>query len=180
MLRHKRSGLPIRYEESKTGRRMLRRRLARMRNPDADRELIEVEFFEQMYRSSSGNLRLALFQWQQAADFSAGDGLLMRPQQRPNFSVLETLDLTQNFTLKAFLEHRTLTLAEHDQIFRLPRQESYQIFESLGNRHLIEAVGARGGDEADGSEAQVNLRYQVQPLLVGAVIAHLESRNIVH
>ena len=102
--------------------------------------------------------------------------------EKPNFSLLESLGLTQNFTLKAFLEHRTLSLTEHDRIFRLPRHESYQIFESLGNRNLIGVVPTeRSEDHADErSEVVEDLRYQIQPLLVGAVIAHLQSRNIVH
>jgi hypothetical protein len=179
-LRHKRSGLPMRYEEPKAGRRMLKRRLRRMRDPEAFQALLADDFFEQMQRTSSGNLRLALFQWQQAADFDAGAGLLMRAPARPNLSVLETLDLTQSFTLKALLEHRTLSLAEHDRIFRLPRQESFQIFESLGNRHLITVVNTEPEGVLDRSEAEVDLRYEVQPLLVGAVISHLEGRNIVH
>ena len=100
--------------------------------------------------------------------------------ERPNFSLLESLSLTQNFTLKAFLEHRTLTISEHDEIFRLPHHESYQIFESLGNRHLIRVEPAGAGHESEQSEAQVDLRYQVQPLLVGAITSHLRARNIVH
>jgi hypothetical protein len=105
----------------------------------------------------------------------------MRPPERPNFSVLDSLDLTQNFTLKAFVEHGTLTLAEHDRIFRLPRHESYQIFESLGNRHLIVAAATNGmrGEPAR-SEIEEELRYRVSPLLVGVVVTHLRTRNIVH
>ena len=102
----------------------------------------------------------------------------------PYDKVVEALDLTQNFTLKAFLEHRTLTLSEHDRIFRLPRHESYQIFESLGNRHLIEAEAVPAAtpqnDDEERSEIAEELRYRLSPLLVGAIINHLRARNIVH
>ena len=146
--RHRRSGLAVRYEEPEARRALLRRRLRRARTPDEIQRILEQDFFEQLERSSGGDVRLALFQWLQVADFEAKEGLTVRAVAKPNFAVLESLDLTQNFTLKAFLEHRTLTLAEHDEIFRMPRQESYQIFESLGNRHLITTVpddaGGRG------------------------------------
>ncbi len=178
-VRHRRSGLPIRYEEPHVGHRLLRRRLRRMSDPEGYRRLLESDLFDRLERASSGHLRLALFLWLRSADFSAGGGLLMHAPDKPDFSILETLDLTQNFTLKAFLEHRTLTLAEHDRIFRLPRQESYQIFESLGNRHLIAAV-ARPEAAAERSEVVEDLRYELQPLLIGAVVAHLRTRNIVH
>lgn len=170
----------MRFEEPARGRRMLRRRLRRLRDPDAYGNLLADDFFVQLARTSSRNLRLALFQWIVAADFGQNDGVVMRTPQRPDFSMLDSLDLTQNFTLKAFLEHRTLTLDEHDRIFRLPRQESYQIFESLGNRHLIRPVLSDGDDEPARSEIEEELRYRVRPLLVGAVVTHLQSRNIVH
>jgi hypothetical protein len=103
--------------------------------------------FLRLHRSSSGHLPLALFEWLEIADFESGEGVIMKAPDRPDFSVLESLDLTQNFTLKGFVEHRTLTLDEHDRIFRLPRHESYQVFESLGNRGLIEAVATPDGPQ---------------------------------
>lgn len=180
MLRHRRSGLSLRYEEPAAGRRMLRRRLRRLRDREGYDELLADDFFSRLEKTSSGNLRLALFQWVVAADFGQAEGVVVRPPERPDFSVLDSLGLTQNFTLKAFVEHRTLTLDEHDRIFRLSRQESYQIFESLQNRHLIESVAFDGDRRRVRSEIQEDLRYRVTPLLVGAVISHLRGRNIFH
>jgi hypothetical protein len=179
-VRHRRSGLPVRFEEPASGRRLLRRRLRRIRDPAAYNELLESDFFDRLYRSSSGHLPLALFQWLMAADLASGDGVLARSPERPDFSLFDTLALTQNFTLKALLEHRTLSLEEHDRIFRLPRHESYQIFESLQNRHLITAVGGSKRSDPDRSEITEALRYRVRPLLTGAITAHLQGRNIVH
>ena len=179
MRRHGRSGLQVRFEEPE-GRQLLKRRLRRRRGPEAQQELLKEDFFEQLHRASLGTLRLALFQWLQFAEFDTADGVVrMKPVDRPDFSLLEALDLTQNFTLKAFLEHGTLTLGEHDAVFRIPRHESYQIFESLGNRNLIEPIDRKVGERRQ-SEIVEGLRYRVRPLLTGAVIAHLERRNIVH
>ncbi len=191
MVRHRRSGLMVNFVQPPSRRNRLRRRLLRVRDDAAYAQLIENDFFEQLYRTSSGYLRLALYQWLSTADFQAGEGVTLPQPQRPDFSVLDSLSLTQNFTLKAFLEHRTLTLAEHDQVFRLPRHESYQIFESLGNRHLIapvlsatngsSGVGLRAGfNGAKRSEINEEHQYRIRPLLVGAVINHLRARNIVH
>jgi hypothetical protein len=180
MVRHRRSGLAIRYEEPTGGMHRLRQRLRRTRDAEAYQANLEEEFFERLYRTSGGYLGLALYQWLKAADFTSGDGVLMRQPERPDFSVLDALDLTQNFTLKAFLEHRSLTLEEHDRIFRTTRQESYQIFESLRNRHLLEPLTSEPAVLEERSEIEVELRYRVRPLLTGAVIAHLQGRNIVH
>jgi hypothetical protein len=178
--RHRRSGLQVRYEEPVEGRALLKRRVRRLRGTEAHQELLAADFFERLHRVSLGNLRLALFLWLLAADFEVADGeVYVHSLDLPDFSLLERLDLAQNFTLKAFLEHRTLTLAEHDDVFRMPRQQSYQLFESLGNRHLIEAVDKREGGRAE-SEIVEGLRYRIRPLLTGAVVRHLEKRNIVH
>jgi len=178
--RHRRSGLPVTFSEPTTGRRLLRRRLRRMRDPAAYEALLENDFFDQLHRASSGDLRLAIFQWIQAADFGSGDGVTLTSPSRPDFGLLDTLSLTQSFSLKALLEHRTLTLDEHDAIFRLPRQESYQILESLGNRQLIEVDPRQSRRTRARSEIVEGLRYRLRPLLVGAVIGHLRGRNIVH
>ena len=182
-VRHRRSGLAIRYEEPTAGRHLLRRRLRRMRDAEGYQHLLEDDFFDRLHRASGGHLGLALYQWLLAADFGSGEGVLMRQPQRPDFSILDALDLTQNFTLKAFLEHRSLTLEEHDRVFRLPRHESYQIFESLRNRHLIEPsdvedspgypLGDRGGpalprsSPAHGRCDLASARTQHRPLTRG-------------
>ncbi len=181
LLRHRRSGLPVRFEEPPaSGFAMLRRKFRRMRDPGGFEDLVQTEYFDRLHRTSSGNLRLALFQWMLSADFTRGDGVTMTAPERPDFSVLDSLNLAQNFTLKAFLEHRTLSLDEHDRIFRLPRHESFQLIESLANRHLIEPIRKKSNEGPTQSEIAVDLRYRLRPLLVGAVVTHLGGRNIVH
>lgn len=170
--RHRRSGLRLRFVEPREGRALLRRRLRRLRGTEGHQRLLEDDFFEQLHRISDGNVKLALFHWLLAADFESEEGAVsMRPLVRPDFAVLDALDASQNFTLKALLEHRTLTLDEHRAVFRLPRQESYQVFEALQNRRLIEEVAPAGSRVS---------RYRIRPLLVGAVTSHLRTRNIVH
>jgi hypothetical protein len=176
-LRHRRSGLPLQYAEPK-GKRLLKRRLRKATSPEAVRSVLADDFFEQLARTSSGHMRLALFQWLQSCDFEQSEGLIIRSPTRPDFSALESLSLTQAFTLKAFLEHRTLTLAEHDRIFRISRSQSAQILESLMNRRLIAAVSGSSSEET--LERDAGHRYRIHDLLVSAVSAHLRERNIVH
>lgn len=179
-LRHRRSGLPVHFDLPVSGRLKWRRRLRRLTRSVAAEDDLEADFFDQLYRTSSRSLRLGLFQWLLAADFTRGDGVRMTAPTRLDFSILEALGIAQNFTLKAFLEHRSLSLQEHDDVFRLPRHESYQIVESLSNRRLIEPIAARNGERDTQSEIEVDLRYRVRPLIVGAVLDHLAGRNIVH
>lgn len=179
LARHRRSGVPLSYVEPTEGRRLLRRRLRRLRGTTGHQKVLEEDFFERLHRSSGGNVRFALFDWLRAADFSTSEGQLrVRPLEPMDFSFLESLDLTQNFSLKALLEHRTLTLEEHDKIFRLPRQESYQIFESLRNRNLIETTEDGVAEGIAGVRGEA--RHRLVPLLTGAAAAHLARRNILH
>lgn len=179
--RHRRSGLRLRFVEPREGRALLRRRLRRLRGTEGHQRLLEDDFFDQLHRISGGNLKLALFHWLLAADFESEEGAVsMRPLVRPDFAVLDALDASQNFTLKALLEHRTLTLDEHRAVFRLPRQESYQVFEALQNRRLIEELAPAGSRKARESGIERASRYRIRPLLVGAVTSHLRTRNIVH
>lgn len=180
MVRHRRSGLRIRFEEPGASPDRLRHRWRKFRDPDGYEDMVADDFFERLARSSGRHLRLALYQWLATADFGGDEGVVMSPPRRLDFSMLDGLGLTQSFTLKSFLEHRTLTLEEHDRIFRLPRHESYQIFEALGNRHLIEAILPEGEGDPARSEIEENLRYRVRPLIVGAVISHLRSNNVFH
>jgi hypothetical protein len=180
-VRHRRSGLAIGYEEPTGGMHRLKRRMRRFRRAEENfQSQLASDFFDRLHRTSGGYLSLALYQWLKAADFTTGEGVFMRQPDRPDFSVLDTLNLTQNFTLKAFLEHRTLTLAEHDRIFRLSRQESFQVIESLRNRHLLDQVSNGTEAREERSEIEEELRYRVPPLVMGAVISHLQARNIVH
>jgi len=179
--RHRRSGLKLRFEEPREGRALLRRRVRRLRGTEGHQALLADDFFDQLQRVALGDLKLALFHWMLAADFEAAEGeVLLRPPLRPDFAMLDSLGSAQQYTLKAFLEHRTLTLSEHDAIFRMPHQESYQLFESLQNRHLIEELDPGQRADRTASEIHRTSRYRIRPLLVGAVIEHLSTRNIVH
>jgi len=179
--RHRRSGLKLRFEEPREGRALLRRRVRRLRGTEGHQALLADDFFDQLHRVALGDLKLALFHWMLAADFEAAEGeVLLRPPLRPDFGMLDSLSPAQQYTLKAFLEHRTLTLSEHDAIFRMPHQESYQLFESLQNRHLVEELDPGQRADRTASEIHRTSRYRIRPLLVGAVIEHLSTRNIVH
>ena len=101
----------------------------------------------------------------------------MRLRPELDFGFLEALEVDQLFTLKAFLEHGTLTMEEHGRIFRLPPDQSYQLFESLLNRHLLTA-GASAGEEEPPEERR--RRYRINPLLLGGVGTVLAARNVLH
>ena len=178
--RHLRSGLPLQYVEPRSGAVVLRTRAHRIRKRGRQQELIEKDYFERLHRASLGSVRLALFHWLHSTDFTTAEGsLLVRPLV-PLRPPADLLDLTQCFALKAILDHGTLTAGEYCEVLRTSATECAHTLRSLEESHFIAPDGNPGGEaESPGSPARP-VRYRLRPLMTGAVIAHLRSRNILH
>lgn len=174
--RHLRSGLPLEYVEPRAGTAALRTRAHRIHRSDRQRELLEKDYFERLHRASLGSVRLALFHWLRSADFTTAKGkLLVRPLE-PLRPPTDLLDLDRCFALKAILDHGTLTATEYCEVLRTSVTESVHTLRSLEEDHFIAPAGK--AESADTSDPPV--RYRLRPLMTGAVIAHLQSRNILH
>jgi hypothetical protein len=187
MTRHARSGLPLVFAEPAEPSTLLARRLGKAASPEERQAILRAEFFDGLFRASGPNLRLALLYWLRAADFeAAADTLTLRPVAPLDFGFLGAFDLARSFALKALLQHSTLTLAEHDRIFRTTREESFLVFESLNNLRLIQpadeatptASGRRNGTVQIGQPVREDVRYQLHPLAVAPVTNALRARNM--
>ena len=183
--RHRLSGLPLRFAEPRDGRAALRRRTRRLRGTDKQARRVEADYFQQLHRASRGSIRLALFHWMRSADFATIEGsLLVQPLNAPD-SGIGNLDRAQSFALKAVLDHGTLTVDEYCGVARAPAAECIHILRSLEESRLIEAVADAATEEgrmdAGNSPGHgYGSRYRIRPLMIGAVAAHLRSRNILH
>ena len=178
--RHLRSGLPLEYVEPRAGTDALRTRARRLRATDRQRQLIEKDYFERLHRASLGSIRLALFHWLRSADFTTVEGsLLVRPLE-PLSPPTDMLDLTQCFALKAILDHGTLTASEYCDILRTSAEECAHTLRSLEENHFIEVSRPTNDEPRSPGDIKPEPRYRLRPLLTGAVIAHLRSRNILH
>ncbi len=178
--RHVRSGLPLEYVEPRAGTAALRTRAHRIRRSDRQRELIEKDYFERLQRASLGSIRLALFHWLHSADFTTAEGrLLVRPLE-PLRPPTDLLDQDRCFALKAFLDHGTLTATEYCEVLRTSVTECAHTLRSLEEDHFIAPAGDREGAAGQPGTSVPAVRYRLRPLMTGAVIAHLRSRNILH
>jgi hypothetical protein len=160
---------------------MLRRRLARAADDDERQRLLRADFFDRLARSTGQNLLLSLFYWLQSIVPESDSGTVRVTSLRPlSFGYLDEFTMNQSFTLKAFLEHATLTLDEHDRIFRVPRAESRNQFELLGNLLLIEPADTRDRvSKFSFTTVDEGRRYRIRPLVVHPVMVHLRERNLV-
>ena len=178
--RHLRSGLPLQYVEPRAGADALRTRARRLHASDRQQQLIEKNYFERLHRAALGSIRLALFHWLRSADFTTVEGsLLVRPLE-PLSPPTEMLDLTRSFALKAILDHGTLSAGEYCEVLRTPAEECAHTLRSLEENHFIEASRLPNAEPRDAAGPAREVRYRLRPLMTGAVIAHLRSRNILH
>jgi len=178
LARHLRSGLPLQYAEPTRRRDAIRTHAQQIGRSDKQQQLIERNYFERLHRASHGSIRLALFHWLRSADFQSLEGSLLVQPLEPLSPQLEMLDLTQSFALKAILDHGTLTVEEYREVVRAPAARAPHTFRSLLDQQVIELTAVDSGSD-DRTPARAD-RYRVRPFMIGAVIAHLRSRNILH
>jgi hypothetical protein len=179
--RHMRSGLPLRFVAPRVSSTLLRRRLSRAGTEQDRQAILRTDYFERLFRVTGENVLLSLFYWLRSARIDEGsESLLAQPVEPLSFGYLESLTLQQSFSLKAFFDHGTLTLDDHDRIFQMDHEASRQIFESLGNLLLIEPTDQlRQLANFTFSTINDERRYRIRPLVVHPVLLYLRSRNMI-
>lgn len=137
------------------------------------------DYFEQLARLAGQNVLLALVYWVRSVRIDAETSTVqVRALEPISFAFIDAFTLSQSFTLKAFMDHATLTLAEHDRIFRVSRAETHHMFESLGNLLVIEpAHTAERVSQFVFTTIDDRQRYRIRPLVVHPVLMHLRSKK---
>ncbi|WP_456429646.1 hypothetical protein [Rhodocaloribacter sp.] len=176
--RHRRSGMPLRFEAPPALPALKRPRLGRAKTNEELQATYRQNYFNRLFRLSGQNIRLALFYWLRSADFEADDdALVIHPVKPLNFSFFNAYDLPRAFTLNAFLRHGTLTPEEHNRIFRLSEEEGALLLEALLNQRIILPL-RNAPNESGGIRPEV--RYHLHPLLLHPLTEFLRNRHIVY
>ena len=178
--RHNRSGLRLVFAPPASSTTLFHRKLERARDDEARQALLRDHYIDHLYQQCGSNIALGLLYWLRSAAFDSGHVTLHAPAPL-SFRFLETLGLARAFTLKAFLMHNTLTLAEHEAIFHAPEDESASSLQSLLKLNLIVPCGRQPASpaEAPGRIAD-SARYRLHPLVVHPVEQWLRGQNIIH
>lgn len=181
--RHQRSGMPLWFETPPSLPTFTRQRLRRAKTDEDEQAILQDAFFERLYRLSGQNILLALCYWLRSCDFKTKAGTLsVKPLQPLDFAFLQSFGRDRAFALHAFILHNTLTLEEHQRIFRYTEQHSTFILESLLNLRLIERLktGTASENQSDDERIRRGVRYRLRPILLHPVIEYLRSQNILH
>jgi hypothetical protein len=179
MNRHRRSGLEITFGPPSNPTTLMRQRLNRAKSDDDRQEIIRGAFFERIVRLADQNLRLTLFFWIRSLEFDdSADSVKVQWPAEIDFSVLATLDIQREFSLRSFLLHQSLTPEEHNEIFRMTDTQGTVILESLLNSGLLTGTDKK----LDSLDLRIRpgANYRIHPLLLGPVRSHLVGRHIVY
>jgi len=136
LLRHRFSGLRLQYPapapvDPRTDR--FRKLLGLQQNP-------EELFFDTLYAQSEGIFRSAFELWQHYAERAEGGVLYMKRPLEPDAEPLITqFNQDDAFTLKAIMQHGSLTAEEHAGIFEVPLEKSRLRIEKLASLECLES-----------------------------------------
>lgn len=181
LTRHRRSGVPLEFVEYADVNPLVRRRLKRARSEKERQEILRTDFFDWLFRASRASVLMAILLWLRSADFTSRPGWLrLKPSQPIRFTFLEEMDLTASFTLKAFLEHESLTLEEYSRVFGVTRDESFQILEVLRGKVLIDRLDTAGSLPVPVRRLEEGERYRIPPIITHVIAQNLRDQNILH
>ena len=177
--RHARSGLQLHFDEHASYSPILYRRLRKAVTEDDRQAVLREDYFERLSQACGPSLVLALFYWLRSAYVGDDEHTLrIRPFLPLNFGFLTTLSATHAFTLKALLEHGTLTVIEHDSVLHCTRDESRDLFASLVNMLVIERATPVTGHAR--RSIPDDAPYRIRSLVIQPVLTMLRARNLVN
>ena len=141
--RHELSTLRLKFEEHPDGNRFGAWLHARTASGE---EESETAFFDAIYKRSGGVFRSAFRLWERNIDRAAGGVLYMRfPAAESHADIAAGVARDELFTLQMLLQHGSLTVEEHAEIFGGSREDSNALFEHLLGCGIVEAEpGAPG------------------------------------
>lgn len=162
MVRHNLSGLRLRFSSRHVTDSRWRELVKWVKGGEEPEEL----FFEKLATQSGGVYRTALEVWLGHIDAFEAGVLYMRQIQAPKLDgILTELDSDDLFTLVAVLQHGSLEIDEHRQVFSCRELTSRTQLEELVGRDLIEPDPHHPG-------------YRVRPEAMPVVKEALYRRNL--
>ena len=182
MVRHRRSGIPCRFDAGDSPPAGLARRLASARDGAARQSILRDAFFHRLFELTHGSTALSLLYWLRSVEFdAAAEQMRVVPPRALDLAFLDRLTWDEVFTLQALVEHGSLTVEDHAAVFGGTAATSAPVFESLGNLLLLEPLGTvrEVGEPLTFGTVETGRPYQVRSVLVPVVLRLLRGRNLV-
>lgn len=167
MARHELSGYALDFLPGAS--RQVLRRLQKVGDERVRQAMLRRIFFQNLAEASKGNVQIALFYWLKSIQDITHDAMRIAPMRALRFDFLNGLDMNSLFALAAFLQHGTLTVREHMEIFNVSQMSSQSVLDVLVTRNVIHLCPV---------QKEGDLRYVINPVMRHAVIDVLWNRNI--
>lgn len=95
------------------------------------------EFFDNLYEVCEGNITSALFYWVKSIKEFKNETIYIKPLRKLDFRFLESFEIDKLLTLSNLVQHGSLTIKEHQEIFKCEEEKSKAILNFLNAANLI-------------------------------------------
>ncbi|HUT62618.1 MAG TPA: hypothetical protein VMZ04_01555 [Anaerolineae bacterium] len=159
--RHRVSGYLLRFE---TPPDILKSRAFKKLSSDEERQpFLREQFFNQLVRLASGNIRVALLFWLMAIKEITKDTMIVSSEIEFDHTFVYQLPAEELFSLAALIQHEHLDTHMHALIF----SQDIRVSEMILNRMLHKGYLQKNDD-----------LYSIHPFLYRPVVKALKSKNI--
>lgn len=145
LIRHNTSGLGLEFLSDEKTR--LKRQFRYAFSSQDVQKLLQDEFFNQLSKACEGNITSALFYWLKSIKEFKGDKIIINPFRKLNLEFIQTLNIKKLLTLANLIQHGSLTIQEHKEIFKISDDESKAIFNFLVSANLVNFELGENGEK---------------------------------
>lgn len=133
--RHKTSGYELEFlpdESLKTYKHL------KLNFSNKDKQLnLQEEFFNRLYEACEGNITSAMFYWMKSIKEFKNNTIYIAPFKKLDFRFLENFEIEKLLTLSNLIQHGSLTITEHQEIFNCDLEKSKTILNFLNSANLV-------------------------------------------
>ncbi|MCI0697078.1 cation:proton antiporter [candidate division KSB1 bacterium] len=165
--RHKVSGFDLRFLPDEV---MKHRRKYRNASEGEKQQILGKEYFDQLSKATEGNILAAMFYWLKSLGEVRDGELAVKPLRRLAFDFLHDLQVEKLLTLAMVIQHGSLAVGEHAQIFGQDLHASQATLTYLANINLL----IKEIDESDEG------RFAVSRVIYKPLANELRDLNILH
>ncbi|MCX8056756.1 MAG: cation:proton antiporter [Ignavibacteria bacterium] len=98
---------------------------------------LEEEFFNKLYEACEGNITSALFYWIKSIKEFKNNTIYIKPILKLDFRLLQSFEIDKLLTLSNLIQHGSLTIKEHQEIFKYDEEKSKSILNFLSAANLV-------------------------------------------
>jgi hypothetical protein len=98
---------------------------------------LQEEYFNRLYEACEGNITSAMFYWMKSIKEFKNNKIYIAPFKKLDFRFLQNFEIEKLLTLSNLIQHGSLTISEHQEIFNFDLEKSKTILNFLSSANLI-------------------------------------------